>query len=146
MRNIPVNLKSAIGNRQSAITFHVDVDAFFASVEQLLIPRLRGRPVAVGNGVIASCSYEARGFGLRAGTPLWRARQMCPELVILDGQYPIYRCFAEHVWDVCRRYATALETFLDEAYGDAAGMEKIYGPPAALGRSLRAGLRRNPRH
>jgi len=119
------------------LVFHVDVDAFFASVEQLLIPCLRRRPVAVGNGVIASCSYEARRFGLRAGTPLWRARQMCPELVILDGQYPIYRCFAEHVWDVCRRYSTALETFLDEAYGDAAGMEKIYGPPAALGRSLR---------
>lgn len=115
----------------STLTMHVDVDAFFASVEQLLIPALRGRPVAVGNGCIASCSYEARRYGLRAGTSLAEAKRRCPELVILDGQYPIYRCFAEQIWDICRRYTLSLETFLDEAYGqvDVAGLRLSLAEP-----------------
>ncbi|HUU21615.1 MAG TPA: DNA polymerase IV [Phycisphaerae bacterium] len=118
------------------LVMHVDVDAFFASVEQLLIPALRGRPVIVGSGVIASCSYEARRFGLGAGMPLGQARRLCPSAVVLEGRYPVYRCFAEHVWDVCRRYTCGLETYLDEAYGDATGMEAIHGPPAELGGKL----------
>ena len=121
---------------------HVDADAFFASVEQLLIPSLRGRPVIVGSGCIASCSYEGRAVGLRAGMPLSQARRLCPSAVILAGNYPIYRCFAEHVWEVLRRYATDLETFLDEAYGDATGMEAVHGPPLELGRSLQQAVRR----
>ncbi|NLF30199.1 MAG: DNA polymerase IV [Planctomycetes bacterium] len=122
------------------LVFHVDIDAFFASVEQLLIPRLRRRPVAVGNGVIASCSYEARALGLHAGMPLWRAKRQCPHLVITDGQQAIYRCFADQIWAICRRYATAVETFLDEAYGDAAGMTGVHGPPEALGLALRRAI------
>ena len=65
------------------LVLHLDVDAFFASVEQLLIPSLRGRPVVVGNGVIASCSYEARARGLGAAMSLRQARRLCPEAVIL---------------------------------------------------------------
>jgi DNA polymerase-4 len=118
------------------LILHVDVDAFFASVEQLLIPALRRRPVIVGSGVIASCSYEARRFGLHAGMPLGRARKLCPQAVVLAGDQSIYRCFAEHVWEVCRHYTVELETFLDEAYGDAAGMERIHGEPLSLGRKL----------
>ena len=116
---------------------HVDVDAFFASVEQLLIPALRGRPVIVGAGCIASCSYEARRFGLHAGMPLGQARRLCPRARIMPGRQAIYSCFAEHVWQVCRRYACDLETFLDEAYGDAGGMTALYGRPEALGQTLR---------
>lgn len=116
---------------------HVDIDAFFASVEQLLIPRLRERPVAVGNGVIASCSYEARRYGLYAGQPLHEARRQCPQVVILDGQYGIYKCFAEQVWQVCRRYADDIETMLDEAYGRVDRIVARYGSPEQLGRSLR---------
>jgi len=119
---------------------HVDADAFFASVEQLLIPSLRGRPVVVGSGVIASCSYEARRFGLRAGMSLHEARRLCPSCVFLKGDYQIYRCFAEHVWDVCRQYTASLETFLDEAYGDATGIPR--GSPLAFGRRLRQHVRR----
>ncbi|MFP4354846.1 MAG: DNA polymerase IV [Phycisphaerae bacterium] len=118
------------------LILHLDVDAFFASVEQLLIPMYCEKPVAVGNGVIASCSYEARQFGLHAGMALHEARKRCPGLVILDGQYQIYRCFAEHIWQITRQYANSLETFLDEAYGDATGMEAIYGNGEAIGRSL----------
>jgi len=118
------------------IILHIDVDAFFASVEQLLIPALRRRPVIVGSGVIASCSYEARKVGLHAGMPLRRAMELCPDAVRLAGQYPIYRCFAEHVWEICRRYVTSLETYLDEAYGDATGMDAHFGDPLAMGRRL----------
>ena len=117
---------------------HVDVDAFFASVEQLLIPALRGRAVIVGSGCIASCSYEARRFGLHAGMSLRRARELCPDAVVLAGRYPIYHCFAEHVWEICRRYTCGLETFLDEACGDATGMRALWGDPPALGRKLQS--------
>jgi len=120
---------------------HIDVDAFFASVEQLLIPALRGRPVLVGSGCIASCSYEARRFGLHAGMSLRRAMRLCPHAVRVPGQYPIYRCFAEAVWAVCRRYVTDLETYLDEAYGDATGTLALHGDPQALGRRLQQAVR-----
>ena len=122
--------------QRAKIILHLDVDAFFASVEQLLIPALRRRPVIVGSGVIASCSYEARAFGLRAGMPLREAMERCPSAVLLPGQYAIYRCFAEHIWDICRQYVTSLETFLDEAYGDATGMGVHFGSPLDLGRRL----------
>ena len=120
----------------SALILHVDVDAFFASVEQLLIPSLRGRCVIVGSGCIASCSYEARKFGLRAGMSLAKARKLCPSAVILKGDQNIYRCFAERIWRICRRYTVGLETFLDEAYGDATGIDSLYGGPPAMGRRL----------
>lgn len=119
------------------LILHVDVDAFFASVEQLLIPALRGRPVIVGSGCIASCSYEARRFGLHAGMGLRQARSLCPQVRIMPGRQSIYCCFAEHVWQVCRRYVCDLETYLDEAYGDAAGMTALHGEPETLGRALR---------
>ena len=125
------------------LILHVDVDAFFASVEQLLIPGLRGRCVVVGSGVIASCSYEARRFGLRAGMELHEAKRLCPTAVVLDGRYAIYRCFAEDVWRICRHYTIALQTYLDEAYGDATGMARIHGGPVELGRKLQAQVRRD---
>jgi len=73
--------------------------------------------------------------------PLRRAKKLCPAAVVLQGQYAIYRCFAEHIWQVCRRYTTGLETYLDEAYGDATGMEHIHGDPLRLGRRLRRQVR-----
>jgi len=123
------------------LILHIDVDAFFASVEQLLIPALRGRPVIVGSGCIASCSYEARRFGLYAGMSLREARRRCPKAAVLAGDYQIYRCFAEHIWRICRRYTCGLETYLDEAYGDATGMRRLHGDPFALGRHLQTVVR-----
>jgi len=128
--------------RTGRLILHVDVDAFFASVEQLLIPSLRDRPVVVGSGVIASCSYEARRFGLHAGMPLGQARKLCPSAVILAGDQSIYRCFADQVWAVCRRYTAELETYLDEAYGDATGVPLgASEDPAAMGRRLQQRVR-----
>jgi len=118
---------------------HVDIDAFFAAIEQILNPKLRGRPVIVGAGVIASCSYEARRFGLHAGMPLTEARRLCPGAVILDGHEKTYRAFAGRIFDICRRYAPAVETFLDEAYCDLTGTERHHGgDPLVAAARLRA--------
>lgn len=112
-----------------SLIFHVDIDAFFASVEQVLDPRLKGKPVIVGNGCIASCSYEARRFGLSAGMSLREAVKRCPDVVILDGSEKIYRCYARNVFDLCLRIAPSIETYLDEAYLDLSGTESLYGSP-----------------
>jgi len=121
---------------------HVDIDAFFASVEQLLNPKLRGRPVIVGAGVIASCSYEARRFGLRAGMPLYEALRLCPSAVVLQGHAQKYRCFAERVFEICSEIAPAVETHLDEAYCDLTGTDGLYASPLEAGRRLRSEVRR----
>jgi DNA polymerase-4 len=120
---------------------HVDIDAFFASVEQLLVPALRGKPVAVGSGCIASCSYEARKFGLHAGMPLSKARELCPRLAIVPGSFGIYRCFRERVFDLCREVAPSVETYLDDAYLDLAGTERLYADPCVPIAELRARIR-----
>jgi DNA polymerase-4 len=121
---------------------HVDFDAFFASVEQARNPALRGRPVIVGNGVIASCSYEARRRGLANGMSLSRAARLCPSAVILDGSYPAYRALAERIFSFCRDVSPSVETFLDEAYVELTGTERLHGHPLAVGRTLRERVRR----
>ena len=120
---------------------HVDIDAFFASVEQVRNPRLAGRPVIVGNGVIASCSYEARRFGCRAAMSLRKALRLCPEAVVLDGDHNVYRAFAERVWEVLARFSPDMETLLDDAYLDLSGTERLNGSPEDFGRRLRAEVR-----
>ncbi len=103
---------------------HVDLDAFFASVEQLLDPRLAGQPVVVGGapnqrGVVASASYEARARGIRVPMPLTRAYRVCPQAHFLHGHYDLYRDYSRRVFDVCRRFSPALEqTGIDEGYLD----------------------------
>ena len=111
----------------SRVILHVDLDAFFASVEQLRYPHLRGKPVIVGNGVIASCSYEARRYGCHAGQPLSEARRVCPKVVILDGSEAVYRAFAEKTFGLCAELSPVMETFLDEAFLDLSGTERLHG-------------------
>jgi DNA polymerase-4 len=122
------------------VILHVDIDAFFASIEQQRDPRLRGRPVIVGAGVIASCSYEARRFGLRAGMTLSEAKRLCPAAVIVDGHAQVYRCFAEEIFARCREVAPALETYLDEAYGDLTGTERVHGDLLEAGGRLKRAI------
>ena len=77
---------------ETAVTIlHADLDAFYASVEQLLDPGLRGRPIAVGGGVVLAASYEARAFGVRGGMPGRKARELCPELVSVGGHFKEYQ-------------------------------------------------------
>jgi DNA polymerase-4 len=120
---------------------HVDIDAFFASVEQVRDPRLAARPVIVGNGVIASCSYEARAFGLHAGMSLAEAARLCPQATVLDGHYPTYRAFAERVYDQVAAVSPCLDTYLDECYADLEGTERLHGDPLARARALAQAIR-----
>ncbi|MGB1396233.1 MAG: DNA polymerase Y family protein [Planctomycetota bacterium] len=124
------------GKRRHSLMLHVDIDAFFASVEQIRNPRLAGRPVAVGSGVIASCSYEARKHGLRAGMPLGRAVRRCPTLIIVRGRESVYRAYARQLFDLCETLSPRLEEHLDEAYCDLSGTEKLFPDPVAEAQRL----------
>jgi DNA polymerase-4 len=98
---------------------HLDADAFFASVEQRDDPRLCGRPVAVGAGVVASCSYEARRHGVRTGMRLAEARQRCRNLVVVPGEYPRYEQAARHILAICQDRTPLVEAAaLDDLYLD----------------------------
>jgi DNA polymerase-4 len=119
------------------MVLHLDIDAFFASVEQIRNPALRGMPVIVGSGVIASCSYEARRYGLRAGMPLGKAKRLCPGIVILPGDSHIYASFAQKVWDICSRFTPDMETFLDDAYLELSRSERLRGPAEDIARSIK---------
>ena len=122
------------------VILHVDIDAFFAAIEQRLDPRLRGRPVIVGAGVIASCSYEARAFGLRAGMPLGEAKRLCPQALVLDGHAQVYRCFAEEIFARCREVAPQVETYLDEAYCDLTGTERLHRDLLEAARAMKRAI------
>src|SRR5215472_1149024 len=89
-----ISLHEEVGTNEmgsTATILHADLDAFYASVEQLLDPRLRGKPIAVGSGVVLAASYEARAFGVRSGMPGQRARQLCPDLVFVGGHFHEYQ-------------------------------------------------------
>lgn len=112
---------------------HIDVDAFFAAVEQRDNPALAGLPVAVGGrsnrGVIMTASYEARRFGVGSAMPTWRALELCPELIVVPGRFPVYREVSEHMREIFRRYTTLVEPVsIDEAYLDVT--TPLAGPPS----------------
>ena len=98
-----------------ASTFHLDLDAFFASVEQKLDPSLKGKPILVGRvdpqgksvprGVIATASYEARKFGCKSGMPLFQALKLCPNCIVVGGHYEEYIKASDAVFGICARYA-----------------------------------------
>jgi DNA polymerase-4 len=112
---------------------HIDLDAFFVSVEQVENPRLKGKPVVVGGrpqgrGVVASASYEARAFGLHAGMPLATASHLCPQAIFIQGSFPKYRDASQRFMTILADFSPYLEPLgLDEAYLDATGFESIYG-------------------
>jgi DNA polymerase-4 len=96
---------------------HLDVDAFFAAVEQRDDPRLRGRPVAVGTGVVASCSYESRRWGVRTGMRLSEARRLCRPLLVLPGDYRRYEQAGRRILAICRELTPLVEVAaLDDLY------------------------------
>src|ERR1700730_6133243 len=106
---------------------HVDVDAFFASVEQVLNPKLRGKPVLVGRGCVASASYEAKFRGVKTAMSFREALRICPKAIVLPGQYEHYADFAERVRRILETYTPAVETAsLDDFYLDFAGTERLY--------------------
>src|SRR2546428_155759 len=118
---------------------HVDVDAFFASVEQVLNPKLRGKPVLVGRGCVASASYEAKFRGVKTAMSFREALRICPQAIVVPGQYEHYADFAERVRHILETYTPAVETAaLDDFYLDFAGTERLYPDYEATLRRLQA--------
>ena len=122
-----------IENRTKTTIMHVDLDAFFVSVEQVLNPGLRGKPVVVGGrpggrGVVAAASYEARAFGLHSAMPLATAYRLCPQAIFIEGSFPRYRDASQKFMAILADFSPFLEPMgLDEAYMDVTGFESIHG-------------------
>jgi len=122
---------------------HADLDAFYASVEQLLDPRLRGRPVLVGGGVVLAASYEARAYGIRAPMPAREARRLCPEAVVVDGHFERYLEFSSQVMAVLEDSTPVIEQIsIDEAFLDVRGSTHLLGAPSTIGRQIRERVRK----
>jgi DNA polymerase IV len=122
--------------------FHVDMDAFFVSVEELFDPTLKGKPVVVGGksherGVVSAASYAARKFGVHSAMPLRTAYKLCPQAIFVPGHPDRYRDYSQKVYDVLRGFSPVVEmASVDEAYVDITGTERLYGPPLRAGHIL----------
>jgi DNA polymerase-4 len=119
----------------TATILHADLDAFYASVEQLLDPSLRGKPIAVGGGVVLAASYEAKAFGVRGGMPGRHARELCPQLIFLSGHFREYQRLGDAAIKVIGDFTPLVERIsIDEAFADVAGCTHLFGqrPPGFL--------------
>jgi DNA polymerase-4 len=125
-----------------ATILHADLDAFYASVEQLLDPTLRNRPIAVGGSVVLAASYEARSFGVHGGMPGWRARQLCGDLVFVGGHFGRYQEFGDDVMSVFHEFTPRVERVsIDEAFLDVAGAINLFGEPTEIAAAIRRRVR-----
>jgi DNA polymerase-4 len=122
--------------------FHVDMDAFFVSVEELFDPSLKGKAVVVGGqrderGVVSAASYEARNFGVHSAMPLRTAAKMCPHAIFVNGHPERYRECSEKVYKVLDAFSPQVEmASIDEAYLDMTGTERLHGPPLKAAHAL----------
>jgi len=130
------------GMADSASILHADLDAFYASVEQLLDPSLRGKPIAVGGGVVLAASYEAKAFGVRGGMPGRRARELCPQLQFVGGNFRRYQEFGDRAIDVIRDFTPLIERIsIDEAFADVSGSVHLFGTPTEMAQQIRTRVR-----
>ncbi len=121
---------------------HCDLDAFYASVEQILDPSLAGRPILVGGGVVVAASYEARAFGISAPMNVRRALERCPEAVVVSGSFHAYSEYSDRVMEILRDFTPLLEQIsIDEAFLDVSGSTHLLGEPAEIGREIRRRVR-----
>jgi DNA polymerase-4 len=131
--------------------FHVDMDAFFVSVEELFDPSLKGKPVVVGGrpnerGVVSAASYAARKFGVHSAMPLRTAYKLCPQATFVDGHPERYRECSHQVFDVLRAFSPLVEmASIDEAYLDMTGTERLHGPPLRAAHRLHARMKAETR-
>ncbi|MGE5598919.1 MAG: DNA polymerase IV [Bacteroidota bacterium] len=126
---------------------HLDMDAFYAAVEQHDHPALRGRPVIVGGppdsrGVVSTCSYEARRYGVRSAMPLREAARLCPEGIFVPGRISRYIEVSRQVFAILDQYSPLVEPLsLDEAFVDVTGCERLFGPAPCIARQMVARIR-----
>src|SRR5438445_4016977 len=135
------DVASALVPSETAI-LHVDMDAFFVSVELLERPELRGKPVIVGGrpdqrGVVSAASYEARKYGIHSAMPLRPAGRLCPHAIFLDGHHEKYGEWSDRVATILAKFSPIVEMVsIDEAYLDLSGTERLHGPPLAAADKL----------
>ena len=134
-----------MSERSSIAVLHVDLDAFFAAVEVLDDPSLRGKAVIVGGtgarGVVAACTYEARRYGVRSAMPTLRARSLCPHAVVLPGRHARYEEISERFHAVLGRFTPLVEGIaLDEAFLDVTGAERLIGPAPVIATLIRGAI------
>lgn len=126
----------------TATILHADLDAFYASVEQLLDPSLLGKPIAVGGGVVLAASYEAKAFGVRGGMPGRRARELCPGLIFVPGHFHEYQRLGNAALAVLGDYTPQVERIsIDEAFADVTGCTHLFGPPPVIAAAIRRRVR-----
>ena len=121
---------------------HVDMDAFFASIEQLDHPEYKGHPVIVGGlssrGVVATCSYEARKFGVHSAMPISRAKKLCPNGIYVYPRMDRYKEVSQQIFSIMREFTPHIEPLsIDEAFLEVSGMSTMYSGPKALGRAIK---------
>src|SRR4051794_6652352 len=123
-----------------ATILHADLDSFFASVEQRDAPALLGRPVIVGAGVVLAASYEAKAFGIKTAMPGGKARQLCPQAIVVPPRFEAYSAASKAVFAVFDDTAPVVEGLsIDEAFIDVRGMRRVAGAPGEIAARLRAG-------
>ena len=128
--------------------FHVDMDAFFVSVEELFDPSLKGKPVVVGGqsnqrGVVSAASYAARKFGVHSAMPLRTAYRLCPQAIFVDGHPDRYRDYSRKVYKVLQGFSPQVEmASVDEAYMDITGTERLHGPPMMAAHRLHESVKK----
>jgi DNA polymerase-4 len=136
-----------MGTPSQRTIFHVDMDAFFVSVEELFDPSLKGKPVVVGGqrderGVVSAASYAARKFGVHSAMPLRTAAKICPQAVFVDGHPERYREYSGKVHEVLTRFSPLVEmASVDEAYLDMTGTDRLHGPPLGSANRLHAEMK-----
>ncbi|RYE08909.1 MAG: DNA polymerase IV [Hyphomicrobiales bacterium] len=126
----------------TATILHADLDAFYASVEQMLNPALQGRPIAVGGGVVLACSYEAKKFGVRGAMSGREAKKLCPELIFVDGHFKEYQRLGDAAIRILDDYTPLVERIsIDEAFADVSGTAHLFGPSVAVAQTIRRRVR-----